>query len=76
MELFGRTRPPLQARANAYPQGEKQFKLDLSWRGIDRDLWPLSSWNKALGETGPGPATTLRAGGRTGTRYGQRLSGS
>ena len=30
VELFGRARPPLQARATAYPHGEKQFKLDLS----------------------------------------------
>ena len=64
VELFGRTRPPLQARANAYPQGEKQFKLDLSWHGIDRDLWPLSSWNKALGETGPRPRHNAKGRGK------------
>ena len=28
VELFGRARPPLQARSNAFPQGEKMFKLD------------------------------------------------
>ena len=63
VELFGRTRPPLQARANAYPQGEKQFKLDLSWHGIDRDLWPLSSWNKSLGEAGPRPRHNAKGRG-------------
>ena len=45
VELFGRTRPPLQARANAKPQGKGQFTLDLTWTAIDRDLWPLGSWN-------------------------------
>ena len=63
VELFGRARPPLQARATAYPHGEKQFKLDLSWHGIDRDLWPLSSWNMALGETGPKPRHTAKGRG-------------
>ena len=55
VELFGRTRPPLQARANAKPQGKGQFTLDLTWTAIDRDLWPLGSWNKSLGEHGPKP---------------------
>ena len=64
VELFGPARPPLQARANAYPQGEKQFKLDLSWHGIDRDLWPLSSWNKSLGETGPRPRHNAKGRGK------------
>ena len=64
VELFGRGRPPLQARANAFPQGEKQFKLDLSWHGIDRDLWPLSSWNKSLGETGPRPRHNAKGRGK------------
>ena len=54
VELFG-TRPPLQARANAKPQGKGQFTLDLTWTAIDRDLWPLGSWNKSLGEHGPKP---------------------
>ena len=64
VELCGRTRPPLQARATAYPHGEKQFKLDLSWHGIDRDLWPLSSWNMALGETGPKPRFNAKGRGK------------
>ena len=64
MELFGRTGPPLQARATAYPHGEKQFKLDLSWHGIDRDLWPLSSWNMTLGETGPKPRFNAKGRGK------------
>ncbi|OLP78453.1 hypothetical protein AK812_SmicGene24189 [Symbiodinium microadriaticum] len=64
VELFGRTRPPLQARATAYPHGEKQFKLDLSWHGIDRDLWPLSSWNMSLGETGPKPRFHAKGRGK------------
>ena len=67
VELFGRTRPPLQARATAYPHGEKQFKLDLSWQitvGIDRDLWPLSSWNMSLGETGPKPRFHAKGRGK------------
>ena len=55
VELFGRARPPLQSRANARPQGKGSYKLDLSWHAIDRDLWPLGSWNKALGERGPLP---------------------
>eukprot|EP00439_Symbiodinium_sp_Y106_P017619 s11090_g2.t1 len=56
VELFvGRTRPPLPARANAKPQGKGQFTLDLTWTAIDRDLWPLGSWNKSLGEQGPKP---------------------
>ena len=55
VELFSRTRPPLQARANAKPQGKGQFTLDLTWTAIDRDLWPLGSWNKSLGEQGPKP---------------------
>ena len=45
----------LQARANAKPQGRGQFTLDLTWTAIDRDLWPLGSWNKSLGEQGPKP---------------------
>ena len=44
-----------QARANAKPQGKGQFTLDLTWTAIDRDLWPLGSWNKSLGEHGPKP---------------------
>ncbi|CAE7469080.1 unnamed protein product, partial [Symbiodinium microadriaticum] len=55
VELFGRARPPLQSRANARPQGKGSYKLDLSWHAIDRDLWPLGAWNKALGEKGPQP---------------------
>ena len=47
VELFGRTRPK--------PQGKGQFTLDLTWTAIDRDLWPLGSWNKSLGEHGPKP---------------------
>ena len=58
VELFGRTRPPLQARANAFPQGEKMYKLD------DRDLWPLGSWNKSLGETGPRPRYNAKGRGK------------
>ncbi|CAE7721265.1 unnamed protein product, partial [Symbiodinium sp. KB8] len=53
VELFGRARPPLQSRCNARPQGKGSYTLDLS--SIDRDLWPLGSWNKALGERGPQP---------------------
>ena len=34
VELFGRTRPPLQARANAKPQGKGQSTLDLTWTAI------------------------------------------
>ena len=45
--FFGRTRPK--------PQGKGQFTLDLTWTAIDRDLWPLGSWNKSLGEHGPKP---------------------
>ena len=56
VELFG--------RATAYPHGEKQFKLDLSWHGIDRDLWPLSSWNMSLGETGPKPRFHAKGRGK------------
>ena len=52
---FGRARPPLQSRCNAFPQGKGGYKLDLSWHTIDRDLWPLGSWSKALGERGPQP---------------------
>ena len=55
VELFGRARPPLQSRCNAHPQGKESYKLDLSWHAIDRDLWPLGAWNKALGEKGPQP---------------------
>ena len=55
VELFGRARPPLQSRCNARPQGKGSYTLDLSWHAIDRDLWPLGSWNKALGERGPQP---------------------
>ena len=55
VELFGRARPPLQSRCNAHPQGKGSYKLDLSWHAIDRDLWPLGAWNKALGEKGPQP---------------------
>ena len=40
------------------------FKLDLSWHGIDRDLWPLSSWNKSLGETGPRPRHNAKGRGK------------
>ena len=36
-------------------QGKGSYKLDLSWRAIDRDLWPLGSWNKSLCERGPQP---------------------
>ena len=43
VELYKRARPLLQS----------SFMLDLSWGAIDRDLWPLGSWNKALGESGP-----------------------
>lgn len=64
VELFGRIRPPLQARATAYPHGEKQYKLDLSWHAVDRDLWPLSSWNMALGETGPMPRHAAKGRGK------------
>ena len=55
VELFGRARPPLQSRCNAHPQGKESYKLDLSWHAIDRDLWPLGAWNKALNERGPQP---------------------
>ena len=55
VELFGRARPPLQSRCNAFPQGKGSYKLDLSWHAIDRDLWRLGSWNKSLGERGPQP---------------------
>ena len=55
VELFGRARPPLQSRCNAHPQGKGSYKLDLSWHAIDRDLWPLGAWNKALNERGPQP---------------------
>ena len=58
VELFGRARPPLQSRCNAFPQGKGGYKLDLSWHAIDRDLWPLGSWSKALGEKGPQPRNT------------------
>eukprot|EP00439_Symbiodinium_sp_Y106_P034574 s6642_g4.t1 len=51
-ELLGRARPPAMARANARPQGADRYKLDLTWHGVDRDLWPLASWNMALNETG------------------------
>ena len=72
VELFGRTRPPLQARANAKPQGKGQFTLDLTWTVIDRDLWPLGSWRKSLGENGPKPrkeGPKNKAGAATGARY-------
>ena len=61
VELFERT-PPLQARANAKPQGRGQFTLDLTWTAVDRDLWPLGSWNKSLGEQGPKPRYELPKG--------------
>ena len=47
--------PAATGRANAKPQGKGQFTLDLTWTAIDRDLWPLGSWNKSLGEHGPKP---------------------
>ena len=72
VELFSRTRPPLQARANAKPQGKGQFTLDLTWTAIDRDLWPLGSWNKSLGEQGPKPRYELP----TRARYRSALSGT
>ena len=75
VELFGRTRPPLQARANAKPQGKGQFTLDLTWTAIDRDLWPLGSWNKSPGSTAPSHAMRdLRAKARA--CYRSALSGT
>ena len=76
VELFGRTRPPLQARANAKPQGRGQFTLDLTWTAIDRDLWPLGSWNKSLGEQGPKPRYELPKGAKARARYRSALSGT
>ena len=49
-------------RANAKPQGRGQFTLDLTWTAVDRDLWPLGSWNKSLGEQGPKPRYELPKG--------------
>ena len=49
------------ARGNGHPQGKLMFKLDITWHAIDRDLWPLRSWNPSLNETGPLPATPTRA---------------
>ena len=66
VEPFGRARPPLQSRANARPQGKGGYKLDLSWHAIDRDLWPLGSWNKALNERGPLPRYKGRGKGKHG----------
>ena len=62
VELFGRARPPLQSRCNARPQGKGSYTLGLSWHAIDRDLWPLGSWNKALGERGPQRRYNVPAG--------------
>eukprot|EP00439_Symbiodinium_sp_Y106_P000272 s9671_g1.t1 len=56
VEFFGRTRPP-----QAAGQGPVH-SLDLTWTAVDRDLWPLGSWNKSLGEQGPKPRCELPKG--------------
>ena len=68
VELFKRGCPPLQSRRNAQPQGKGSYVLDLSWHAIDRDVWPLGSWNKALGEK---KAPAALQGQRQGQRAGQ-----
>ena len=73
VELFGRTaarryRPGrmLSRRAGA------SFTLDLTWTAVDRDLWPVGSWNKSLGEQDPKPRYELP----TRARYRSALSGT
>ena len=62
-ELVGRARPPYMARAKGNSHRKQSFTLDLAWGSIDRDLWPLASWNISRNETGQSLATLVRARG-------------